>query len=82
MKWCAFVNRRCCGEDCAGWVGDNCFIYLLLPTGCNGKQQQTKFDWANYDPLKIAEQDLSKNCADQLSFLEELVLQIVRRNSA
>jgi len=72
MKWCIFVNRRCCGHDCVGWIKDNCFIYLLLLNDYLDKQLQTEFDWSKCESLKEAGHNLLKNSDDQLSFLDEL----------
>lgn len=70
MKWCIFVNRRCCGNDCVGWIKDNCFIPLLLPN--DYKQLQSEFNWSKYESLKVAGSNLLKNSDDQLIFLDEL----------
>jgi hypothetical protein len=82
MKWCMFANRRCCGEDCVGWINDNCFIFLLLPFDYSYKQQQTEFDWSKYGLSDTNADDSSKNRDDQLSLLYELEKQITRRNSS
>jgi hypothetical protein len=81
MKWCMFANRRCCGEDCVGWINENCFIFLLLPVNYSYRQQQTEFDWSKYGLSDTNHHDLSGNRDDQLSFLDELEKQISRRNS-
>jgi hypothetical protein len=80
MKWCVFVNRRCNGDDCVGWVKDNCFIYLLLPHDYSNKQLQTEFDWSKYELLKASEYNLIQNSDEQLSFLDELERLITQRN--
>ncbi|HYA13251.1 MAG TPA: hypothetical protein VEF33_02820 [Syntrophales bacterium] len=80
MKWCVFVNRRCCGNDCVGWINDNCFIHLLLLIDYSDKQLQTEFDWAKYESLKAAGHNLQKNSEDQLSFLDELERLIAQKN--
>jgi len=83
MKWCIFINRRCCGHDCVGWIKDNCFIYLLLPNDdYTDEQSQTEFDWSKYESLKAANHNSLKNSDDndQLSFIEELERLIVQKN--
>ncbi len=80
MKWCIFVNRRCCGDDCVGWVKDNCFIHLLLPNDHSNKQLQTEFDWSKYELLKVVGYNILKNSDDQLSFLDELERLIAQKN--
>ncbi|HVO66339.1 MAG TPA: hypothetical protein VMT12_07650 [Syntrophales bacterium] len=80
MKWCIFVNRRCCGNDCVGWINDNCFIYLLLPIDYSDKQLQTEFDWSKYESLKASGHNLLKNGDAQLSFLDELERLIAQKN--
>ena len=80
MKWCVFVDRRCCGDDCVGWINDNCFIHLLLPNDYSDKQLQTEFDWSRYESLKVAGHNLMKNSDDQLSFLDELERLIAQKN--
>jgi len=72
MKWCIFVNRRCCGEDCSGWVRDNCFIHLLLPNDYNDKKLQPELDWSKYESSEAAGHNLMENSDDQLSFLDEI----------
>jgi hypothetical protein len=72
MKWCIFVNRRCCGEDCSGWVRDNCFIHLLLPNDYNDKKLQAELDWSKYESSRTAGHNLMENSDDQLSFLDEI----------
>lgn len=81
MKWCIFVDRRCCGEECIGWTKDNCFIYLLLPDDHSDKHQQAEFDWSRFEPLKIDEDNLPENSDHQLSFLDELEKLIVQKNN-
>ncbi len=80
MKWCIFVNRRCHGEDCSGWVKDNCFIYLLLPADCSGKELQAEFDWSKYESLERPQNDMSEKSDDQLSFFDELERLIIQKN--
>jgi len=81
MKWCMFANRRCCREDCVGWIHDNCFIFLLLPFEDNYGQQQTEFNWLKHEVSDIDVNDSPIYGDDQLSFLDELEKQITRRNS-
>ena len=81
MKWCIFVDRRCYGEDCVGWIKENCFIYLLLSGTHNYKQLQAEFDWSRFESYKMGEYDLSGNSDPQLSFLDELEKLIVHKNS-
>jgi hypothetical protein len=81
MKWCVFANRRCCREDCAGWINDNCFIFLLLPFDYSCKQQQTEFDWSRYGMSDTDANDSSRNSDYQLTLLDELEKQITQRNS-
>jgi len=81
MKWCVFVNRRCNGDDCVGWVKDNCFIYLLLPNNYSNKQLQTELDWSKYELLKAGDDNLMNNSDEQLSFLDELERLIAQNNS-
>jgi hypothetical protein len=81
MKWCMFADRRCCREDCVGWIGDNCFIFLLLPFDYRDAPQQTEFDWSKHG---LSDTDMSDSAIyrdDQLSFLDALERQIARRNS-
>ena len=81
MKWCVFANRRCCREDCAGWINDNCFIFLLLPFDYSDKPQQTEFDWSKYELSATDANDSSRNSDYQLTLLDELEKQITQRNS-
>ncbi|MEN6319527.1 MAG: hypothetical protein ABFD82_12320 [Syntrophaceae bacterium] len=81
MKWCIFVDRRCYGEECVGWIKDNCFIYLLLPGAVTDKQLQAEFDWSQLESYKMGEDDLSGNGDTQISFLDELEKLIVHKNS-
>jgi hypothetical protein len=80
MKWCIFVNRRCYGEDCSGWVKDSCFIYLLLPADYSGKELQTEFDWSKYESLGRLQDDMSEKSDHQLTFLDEIEKLIVQKN--
>jgi len=80
MKWCIFVNRRCYGEDCSGWVNDNCFIYLLLPTDHSGKELQTAFEWSKHESFEKPQNDMPEKSDHQLSFLDEIEKLIVQRN--
>ena len=80
MKWCVFVNRRCSGDDCVGWVKDNCFIYSLLPNDYRNKQLQTEFDWSKYELLKASEYNSMQNGDEQLSLLDELERMITQSN--
>ena len=82
MKWCIFVNRRCYGEDCSGWVKDNCFIYLLLPFDHGDKHEQIEFDWSKYGLSDTDATDSPRNRDYQLSLLEELEKQIAGGNSS
>lgn len=79
MKWCMFANRRCCGEDCVGWINDNCFVFLLLPFDYSNRQRQTEFDWSKYGFSDTDQRDSPKNGDDQLSLLDELEKQISRK---
>jgi hypothetical protein len=81
MRWCIFVDRRCYGEDCVGWMNDNCFIYLLLPGDHSDKHLQAEFDWSRYESFKKGEGVLSENNDHQLSFLDELEKLIIHKNS-
>jgi len=80
MKLCMFANRRCCGEDCVGWIHNNCFIFLLLPVDYSSTQHQTEFDWSKYGSSDTDGNDLPRNRDDQLSLLDELEKQIARKN--
>ena len=75
MKWCIFVNRRCCGEDCSGWVKDNCFIYLLLPAD---KELQAEFNWPKYESLGRPQSDMPEKNDHQLSLWDEIEKLIVQ----
>jgi len=79
MKWCMFVDRRCCGEECAGWIHNNCFIFLLLPSDYRSRQLQTEFNWSHYGLSDTNEIDSPVYRDDQLSFLDELEKQITRK---
>jgi hypothetical protein len=81
MKWCIFADRRCYGEECVGWVQDNCFIYLLLPGTHTDRQLQGEFDWSRFESYKKGGDDLLGNGDSQLSFLDELENLIVHKNS-
>jgi len=81
MRWCIFVDRRCYGEDCTGWINDNCFIYLLLTVNHKDKQLQAEFDWSRYESFNIGDGDSSENSDHQLSFLDELEKLIIHKNS-
>jgi len=81
MKWCMFANRRCCREECVGWIHDNCFVFLLLPSDYSYNQQQTEFDWLKFTLSDTHAHDSSRNRDDQLSLLDELEQQIARKNS-
>jgi hypothetical protein len=81
MRWCIFVDRRCYGEDCVGWINDNCFIYLLLPAKHSDESLQTEFDWSRYESFKTGEGGLSENSDHQLSFLDELEKLIIHKNT-
>jgi hypothetical protein len=80
MKWCIFVNRRCYGEDCSGWVKGNCFIYLLLPADYSDKELQTEIDWSKYESIGRPQNDMPEKSDHQLSFLDEIEKLIVQRN--
>lgn len=80
MKWCIFVNRRCYGEDCMGWIRENCFVYLLLPVAKSDAQMQTELDWSTCEPSKITEEILSESINPQLNFFDELERLITRKN--
>ena len=82
MKCCMFANRRCCREDCVGWINDNCFVFLLLPFDYSNKQQQTEFDWSKYGLSDTDANDSQRNRDYQLSLLDELEKQIAGRNSS
>jgi len=82
MKWCVFVDRRCCGEDCVGWIKDNCFIYSLFPTGYSDGQTQTEFDWSKFESMETVDYNLRANSDRQLSFLDELEKLIIQKTSA
>jgi len=77
-----FANRRCCREDCVGWINDNCFVFLLLPFDYSNKQQQTEFDWSKYGLSDTDANDSQRNRDYQLSLLDELEKQIAGRNSS
>lgn len=81
MKCCIFVDRRCYGNDCVGWIKENCFIDLLLPNDYSDKQSQTEFDWSKYESLKAASHDTLKNSNDQLSLIDELEKLIAKQNN-
>jgi hypothetical protein len=81
MKWCIFVNRRCCGEDCVGWIKDHCFIYLMLPMVYGDEQRQGEFNWSKYESSTIAGHDSLENGDHQLSFLSELEKLIIQKNT-
>jgi len=80
MKWCIFVNRRCCGEDCMGWIKENCFVYQLLPVAKSDAQMQTELDWFTYGSSKATEENLSESFNHQLNFFDELERLITRKN--
>lgn len=82
MKWCMFANRRCCKEDCVGWIHDRCFIFLLLPREYSDTHRQEEFDWPEHRMSDTNGNDSPIYRDDQLSFLDELERQIARRNSA
>jgi len=77
MKWCIFVNRRCCGENCSGWVKDNCFIYLLLPADYSREGLQAEFDWSKYESLGRPQTDMPGKSNPQLSLWDEIEKLIV-----
>ncbi len=72
MRWCIFVNRICCGDDCVGWIEDGCFVYLLLSDRYREKQLQTEIDWTKYESLELTSKNSLKESDDQMSFLNEL----------
>ena len=80
MKWCIFVNRWCYGEDCMGWIRENCFVYLLLPVAESDAHMQTELDWSKYESSKTTEDNLSENINHQLTFFDELERLITQRN--
>ena len=80
MKWCMFATRRCCREECVGWINDNCFVFLLLSSDYSYKRQQSEFDWLKYEQSDTDANDSSRNRDDQLSLLGELEKQIIERN--
>ena len=80
MKWCIFVNRRCYGEDCMGWIRENCFVYLLLAVTHNGAHMQTELDWSKYEMSKMAEENSSERSDHQLAFFDELEMLITQKN--
>jgi hypothetical protein len=81
MKWCIFVNRRCYGNDCVGWIEDKCFIHLLFPNDYTDKQSQSEFDWSKYESTEVVDHNSLKNSDDQLSLIEELEGLIVQQNN-
>ena len=81
MKWCIFVNRRCYGEDCMGWIKGNCFVYLLLPVAGSDKQMQTELDWSKYESSTITEEGSSQRTDHQLTFFDELERLIIQKHS-
>jgi hypothetical protein len=64
-----------------GWIGDNCFIFLLLQIGYRDTQQQAEFDWSKYGPSDTDMTDSALYRDEQLSLLDELERQIARRYS-
>ena len=78
MKWCIFVNRRCYGDDCVGWIKDSCFIYSLLPNDYRDKQLQTEIDWSKYESLEGTGNNSPKETDGQMSFLDDIETLIVR----
>jgi hypothetical protein len=81
MKWCIFVNRRCHGEDCMGWIRENCFVYLLLPVADSDKHIQTELDWSKYESSKMTEENASERNDQQLTFFDELERLIIQKHS-
>jgi hypothetical protein len=81
MKLCMFADRRCCGDECVGWINDNCFIFLLLPFDYSYKQQQAEFDWLKYRQSDTGANDSLRNRDYQLTLLDELEEQITQGNS-
>jgi hypothetical protein len=77
-----FATRRCCREDCVGWINDNCFVFLLLSSDYSYKQQQREFDWSKYGLSDTDASDSSRNRDDQLALLGELEKEITQRNSS
>ena len=81
MKWCIFVNRRCYGEDCMGWIRENCFVCLLLPVVDSDEHIQTELDWSKYEPSTITEENSSERNDQQLTFFDELERLIIQKHS-
>jgi hypothetical protein len=81
MKWCIFVNRRCYGEDCMGWIRENCFVYLLLPVADSDKHIQSELDWSKYEASKMTEENSSERKDHQLTFFDELERLIIQKHS-
>lgn len=80
MKLCMFANRRCCGEECVGWIHDDCFIFLLLPHDHRNRPQQSEFNWSHYGLSDANAVNSPVGRDDQLSFLDELEKQITQKN--
>jgi len=70
MKWCIFVNRRCYGEDCMGWIREKCFVYQLLPAADSDKHMQTELDWSKYESSTITEENSSERNDQQSTFFD------------
>jgi len=81
MKWCIFVNRKCCGEDCVGWIENKCFVYALLPIRFSNEQDQTEFNWSEDESHLKTDGGSLKLDDYQLSFFSEMERQIVQRAS-
>jgi uncharacterized LabA/DUF88 family protein len=80
MKRCIFVDRRCYGENCMGWIRENCFVYLLLDVGQSDAHMQTELDWSKYELSQMSEEKSSERSDHQLTFLDELEMLITKKN--
>jgi hypothetical protein len=80
MKWCIFVNRRCYGEDCMGWIRENCFVYLFFTVAESDVHMQTELDWSKYELSKMAEDNSSERSVRQATFFDELETLITQKN--
>lgn len=81
MKWCIFVNRRCYGEDCMGWIKENCFVFLLLSVAHSDLHIQTELDWSRYESSQVTEGHLPESSDHQLTFFDELERLIIQKSS-
>ncbi|MGZ6237255.1 MAG: hypothetical protein ACXWMJ_08045 [Syntrophales bacterium] len=69
------------GEDCMGWIRENCFVYLSLPVADSDKHIQTELDWSKYEPSKSTEENSSERSDHQLTFFDELEKLITQKHS-